>query len=229
MGFSRQEYWSGLPFPSPKITASSPITSWQVSEETMEIVAYFIFLGSKITADSDCSHEIKRCFLIGKKAMTTLDSILKSRDTTLPTKVHIVKAMVFPAAMYGCKSWTIKKAEGKSESQSCSTLSFLGQNTGVGSLPLLQAIFPTQGTNPGLPHCRQILYQLSHKGSPRILEWVAYPFSSKCSWPRNQTRISCIAGRFFTNWAIREAPKKDEHQRIYAFELWCWRRLLRVP
>ena len=79
-----------------------------------------------------------------------------------------------------------------------------GQNTGVDSLSLLQGIFPTQGSNPGLLHCRQILYQLSHKGSPRILEWVPYPFSSWSSWPRNQTSVSCIAGRFFTNWAIRE-------------------------
>ena len=78
-----------------------------------------------------------------------------------------------------------------------------GQNTGVGSLSLLQGIFPTQGSNPGLPHCRQILHQLSHKVSPGILEWVAYPFSSGPSWPRNWTWVSCIAGRFFTNWAIR--------------------------
>ena len=80
-----------------------------------------------------------------------------------------------------------------------------GQNTGVGSLSLLQGIFPTQGLNPGLPHCRQILYQLSHKGSPRTLEWVAYPFSRGSSRPRNQTGVSCIAGGFFSNWAIREA------------------------
>ena len=80
-----------------------------------------------------------------------------------------------------------------------------GQNTGVGSLSLLQGIFPTQGSNPGLPYCRQILYQLSHKGSPRILEWVAYPFSSGSSWPRNRTGVSSIAGGFFTNWATREA------------------------
>ena len=80
-----------------------------------------------------------------------------------------------------------------------------GQNTGVGSLSLLQGIFPTQGSSPGLPHCRQIIYQLSHKGSQRILEWVAYPFSSGSFWPRNQTRISCIASGFFTNWAIWEA------------------------
>ena len=100
--------------------------------------------------------------------------------------------------------------------QSCPTLSLWphglynpwnspSQNTGVGSLSLLQGIFPTQGSNPGLPQCRQILYQLSHKGSPRILEWVADPFSSGSSWPRNWTRVSCIAGRFFTSWAIREA------------------------
>ena len=82
-----------------------------------------------------------------------------------------------------------------------------GQNTGVGSLSLLQGIFPTQGSNPGLLHYRRILYQLSHKGSPRILEWVAYPFSSGSSQPKNQTRVSCIAGIFFTNWAIREAQR----------------------
>ena len=82
-----------------------------------------------------------------------------------------------------------------------------GQNTGVGSLSLLQGNFPTQGLNPGLPHCRWILYLLSHKGSPRILEWVAYPFSSKSSQPRNWTGVSCISGGFFTNWAMREAPQ----------------------
>ena len=82
-----------------------------------------------------------------------------------------------------------------------------GQSTGVDSLFLLQGIFPTQGSNPGLPHCRLFLYQLSHKGSPRLLEWVAYPFSSGSSWPRNQTRVSCMAGGFFTNWTIREAPR----------------------
>ena len=94
-----------------KIMASSPITSWQVGGETVETVADFIFLGSKITADGDCSHEIKRCLLLGRKLMTNLDSILKSRDTTLPSKVHPVKAMVIPVVMYGCKSWAIKKAE----------------------------------------------------------------------------------------------------------------------
>ena len=90
---------------------SGPITSWQIDGETMETVTDFMFLGSKITADSDCSHEIKRHLLLGRKAMTNLNSILKSRDITLPTKVCLVKGMVFPVVMYGCESWTIKKAE----------------------------------------------------------------------------------------------------------------------
>ena len=94
-----------------KIIASGPITSWQIDGETMEKVRDFIFLGAKITADGDWSHEIKRCLLLGRKVMTNLDSILKSRDITLPTKIYLVKAMVFPVVMYGCESWTIKKAE----------------------------------------------------------------------------------------------------------------------
>ena len=94
-----------------KIMGSSPITSWQIDVETMETVRDFMFWGFRITAGSDCSHEIKRCLLLGRKAMTNLDCILKSRDITLPTKVRLVKAMGFPVVMYGCKSWTIKKAE----------------------------------------------------------------------------------------------------------------------
>ena len=94
-----------------KIMASGPITSWQIDGETVETVADFIFLGFKITADGDCSHEIKRCLLLGRKVMTNLDSIAKSRDITFSTKVRLVKAMVFPVVMYGCESWTIKKAE----------------------------------------------------------------------------------------------------------------------
>ena len=94
-----------------KIMASSPITSWQTDGETMETVTDFTFGGSKITADGDCSHEFKRRLLLGRKVITNLDSILKSRDITLPTKVHLVKAVVFPVVMYGCESWTIKKAE----------------------------------------------------------------------------------------------------------------------
>ena len=99
-----------LNIPKMKIMASSPITSWQIDREKMETVADFIFLGSKVTADGDCSHEIKRCLLLGRKAMTNLDGVLKSRDITLSTKIK-VKAMVFPVVMYGCESWTIKKAE----------------------------------------------------------------------------------------------------------------------
>ena len=94
-----------------KIMASRPITSWEIDGETVETVSDFIFLGSKITADGDCSHEIKRCLLLGRKVMSNLDRILKSRDIALPTKVHLVKAMVFPMVMYGCESWTVKKAE----------------------------------------------------------------------------------------------------------------------
>ena len=94
-----------------KIMASGPITSWQIDGEIMETVTNFIFLGSKITADDDCNHEIKRCLLLGRKAVTNLDSIFKSRDIILPTNVHPVKAMVFPVVMYGCESWTIKKAQ----------------------------------------------------------------------------------------------------------------------
>ena len=94
-----------------KIMASGPITSWEIDGETVETVSDYIFLGSKITADGDCSHKIKRCLLLGRKVMTKLDSILKSRDITLPIKVCLVKTMVFPAVMYGCESWTVKKAE----------------------------------------------------------------------------------------------------------------------
>ena len=107
----RGKVGSKLNIQKTKIMASSPITSWQLDGETVETVTDFIFLGSKITADGDCSHEIKRRLLLGRKVMSNLDSILKSRDITLSTKVHLVKAMVFPVVMYGCESWTIKKAE----------------------------------------------------------------------------------------------------------------------
>ena len=94
-----------------KIMASGPITSWEIDGEIVQTVSDFVFWGSKITADGDCSHEMKRCLLLGRKVMTNVDSIFKSRDITLPTKVHLVKAMVFPVVMYGCESWTVKKAE----------------------------------------------------------------------------------------------------------------------
>ena len=105
-----------------KIMASGPITSWQIDGETVETVTEFILGGSKITTDGDCSHEIKIHLLLGRKVMTNLDSILKSRDITLPTKVCLVKAMVFPVVMYGCKSWTVEKAAAAKSLQSCSTL-----------------------------------------------------------------------------------------------------------
>ena len=108
---SQQQQSLKLNIQKDKITASGPITPWQIDGETLETVTDFIFLGSKITADSDCSHEIKRCLLLGRKAMTNLDNILKSRDITLLTNVHQVKTVVFPVVMYGCESWTIKKAE----------------------------------------------------------------------------------------------------------------------
>ena len=108
---SLTKYLMELNIQKTKIMASGPITSWQIDGETVDTVADFILGGSKITADGDCSHEIKRYQLLGRKVMTNLDSILKSRDITLPTKVHLVKAMVFAVVMYGCESWTIKKAE----------------------------------------------------------------------------------------------------------------------
>ena len=107
----REEVGLKLNIQKTKIMASGPITPWQIDGQTMETMADFIFWGSKITADGEFSHEIKRCLLLGRKVMTNLDSIFKSRDITLPTKVYLVKAMVFPVVMYGCESWTIKKAE----------------------------------------------------------------------------------------------------------------------
>ena len=112
-----------------KIMTSGPIISWQTDGETMEIVTDFILGGSKVIADGDCSHEMKRCLLLGRKAMTNLDSILKSRDITLPTKVHLVKAVVFPVVMYGCGSWTLKKAE----SQRIDAFELMLLNCGVGA------------------------------------------------------------------------------------------------
>ena len=135
-----------------KIMASGPITSWEIDGETVKTVSDFIFLGSKIPADGDCSHEIKRRLLLGRKVMTNLDSILKSRDITLPTKVHLVKAMILPVVMCGCESWTVKKAAAKSL-QSCPTL-----------------CNPIDGSPPGSP-VPGIL-------QARTLEWVAIPFSN---------------------------------------------------
>ena len=207
---SALSFWVSL---FPRTGGYNTITSRQVDGETMETVTDFIFLGSKITADGDCSHEIKRRLLLGRKAMTNLDSILKSRDITLKTKVSIVKAMLFPVVAYGCESWSIKKAEhlridafelwywrrllrvpwitkrsnqsvlkdpfsrGSSQPRDRTQVSHIAggfftswatrksKNTGVGSLSLLQLIFPTQELNQGLLHCRWLLYQLSYDGN----------------------------------------------------------------
>jgi len=135
-----------------KIMASGPTISWQIDGEIMETLTDFLFLGSKITADGDCSHEIKRCLLLGIKAMT-----------------NVVKVAVIDSSRPG-GLWSPWNSSGR--------------NTGVGSLSLIQGIFPTQGLNPGLPYCRRILYQLTHKRSPTILEWVAYSFFRGSSQPR---------------------------------------------
>ena len=162
---------------------SSPITSWQIDGEKMEAVTDFIFLGSKITADGECSHEIKRHFLLGRKAMTNLDSILKTRDITLPTKVHIVKDMVFTVVMYGCESWTIKKAAAAAAKslQSCPTL-----------------CDPINGSPPGSP-IPGIL-------PARTLEWVAISFSNAWKWKLKVKSLSC-AQLLATPWtAAYQAP-----------------------
>ena len=151
-----------------KIMASGPTTSWEIDGET---VADFILGGSKITADGDCSHEIKRYLLLGRKVMTNLDSIFKSRDITLPTKVCLVKTMVFPVVMYGCESWTIKKAECE-VTQSCPTL-----------------CDPVDCSPRG-----SSVHGILQAG---VLEWVAISFSRGSSRPRDRTQVSCIAGRRF--------------------------------
>ena len=195
-----------------KIMASDPIIAWQIDGETIQTETDFLFLGFKITANGDCSLEIQRRLLLGRKAMRKLDSILKSRDITLPTKFCLVKALVFPAVVYGCESWTIKKADcqrihafelwcwrrllrvpwtARRSNQlilkeispeystlcnpmNCSLLGssihgiFPGKSTGVGCHFLIKWIFPAQGSNSGLLHCRLMLYHLSYKGSQFI-------------------------------------------------------------
>ena len=155
-----------------KIKPSGPITSWQIDGETMETLTDFIFWGSKITADGDCSLESKRRLLLGRKDMTNLDIILKSRDISLSTKFHLVKAMVFPIVMYRCESWTIKNAEREKERESHSVVS--------------DSLRPHRLYSPW--------------NSPDQNTGVlAFPFSRGSSQPRDQTQVSCTAGGFFTN------------------------------
>ena len=179
--------------------ASGPITSWKIDGETMETVTDFLFSVSKITADGDCSLEIKRYLLFGRKAMTNLNLNLKSTDITLLTKVRLVKAMVFPVVMYGCKSWIIKKLS--SVTQSCQTLC----NPMACSTPvflvhqqLLELAIKSVMPSNHLIHCHSLLLLPSIFPSIRVFS--------------NESSI-----------------KKAEHQRIDAFKLWCWRRLLRIP
>ena len=151
---------------------SGPFTSWEIDGETVETVSDFIFVSSKITADGDCSHEIKRCLLFGKKVMTNLDSIFKSRDITLPTKVHLVRTMVFPVVMYGCESWTVKKAAAAAATkslQSCPTL-----------------CNPAKGSPPGSP-VPGIL-------QARILEWVNMSFSRRKLSAEELMLLNCGVG-----------------------------------
>ena len=206
--------------------ASGPITSWQIDGETMETVANFIFLGSQITADVECSHEIKRCLLLGRKAMTNLDGILKSRDITLLTKVCLVKAMAFLVVMYGCESWTIKLLL---------LLLLLSRFSRV----RLCATPERAAHQAPLP-----------LGFYRQEHWSGLPFPSPMHEVKSESEVaqsclthndpmdcnppgSSIHGIFqarVLEWgAIAFSIKKVEHQRIDAFELWCWRRLFRVP
>ena len=184
-----------------KITASGPITSWQIDGETVETVADLIFLGSKITADGDCSHEIKRRLLLGRKVMTNLDSILKSGDITLPTKVHLVKAMVFPVVMYGCESWTVKKAE----------------HRGIDAFELwcwrrlLRVPWTARSSNQSI--LKEISPGISLEGM--MLKLKLQYFGNKVHLVKAMVFPVVMYG--CESWTV----KKAERRRIDAFELWC--------
>ena len=185
-----------------RIMASGPITSWQIDGETMETVGDLILGGSKITVNGDCSHEIKRLLLLGRKTMTNLDSMLKIRDITLPTNVCLAKVVVFSSShVWMWVKWSESLSVMSNSLQPhglYSSWSPLGQCTGVGSLCLLQGIFPTQGSNPGLPHCRQILYQLGHKGESWTIK------KSEC-WRIDAFELWCWTRLLRVPWTARRS------------------------
>ena len=202
--------------------ASSPITSWQIDGETMETVTDFIFFSSKITADGDCSHEIKRHLLLGRKGMTNLDRILKSRDITLPTKIHLVKAMVFPVVMYGCENWTIKKAEHQRIDalelwcwRSCSPL----------NCKEVKPVNP-RWNQPWIFNGKTdaeaealILWP------PDVKNWLTGKDSDARQCVKKQKHHFADKGLCSQSYFFFFL-KKAECRRIDTFELWCWRRLL---
>ena len=188
MGFSSQEYWSGVPLPFPWLSLGS--------SESLESS----LLGKPATMLWRCSSKAMQ-----KELRPPVCELVYLRVApSVPLKPPVFATSNPPSVKSESCSVVFDSLQPHGLYSPCNSP---GQNTGVGSLFLLQGIFPTQGSNLGLPHCGQILYQLSHKGSPRILEWVVYPFSSGSSWPRKWTGVSCIAGGFFTNWAIRETLK----------------------
>ena len=205
MGFSRQEYWSGLPCPPPG--GIFPTQGLNLGLPYCRKILYSLSHQGRPRILKWVAHPFSWASSWHRN-WVGVSCISGGFFTSWATREPPEKAG--------------KKVKVK-VSQSCPTLhdpmdlnnprNSPSQNTGVGSLSLLQRIFPAQGSNPGLPHCRWILCQMSHKGSSRMLEWVTYPFSSRSSWPRNQTRVSCIAGRFFTNWAIREAQNYQKELR----------------
>ena len=221
-----------------KIMTSGPIISCQIHGETREILTHCFSLAPKLLTMVTAAMKLKDACSLEKSCDKPRQHIKKQRH-------HFAEKGLYSPS-FGLSSshvwmWELDYKKG----WKCYSFSHVdslrphglygswnswnspGQNTGVGSLSLLQGIFPTQGWNPGLPHCRQILYQLSHKKSPRILEWVAYPFYRGSSWPRNWTRVSWIVGRFFTSWATREAlylslglVKTEEKGRNWYFSQW---------
>ena len=238
MGFSRQEYWSGLPCPSPKLqwwkisnSNSTSCNVWFSLKVCIYIFLLFnldIFSGmlpQQLSPDPGSKISLYLYFVF----FFTLhhNHLFNQLSPSLvyefcEARIHVLLSLNLQSLV----DLLFQQSESERRSVVSDSLwthglydpwNSPGQNTGVGSLSLLQGILPTQGSNPGLPHCGQILYQLSHNGGPRILEWIAYPSSSGYSRPRNQTVVSCIAGRFFTNWAISEA---------LLFEQICIKRLL---